>query len=52
MVKLNGGKEKRFHNSMNHSLAKKYIRQHIELFGDEIYTLINDTHIKKPNNSF
>ena len=36
---------------MYHSLAKKYIRQHIELFGDEIYTLIDDTYNKESNDS-
>ena len=49
MAKLNGGKKKRLHNYMNVNLAKKYIRQHIELFGDEIYTLIDDYYIKKSN---
>tara|TARA_B100000287_G_scaffold274484_1_gene258491 strand:- start:3438 stop:4151 length:714 start_codon:yes stop_codon:yes gene_type:complete len=51
MVKLNGGKKKISHNHMYHSLAKKYIRQHIELFGDEIYTLIDDTYNKESNDS-
>ena len=50
MVKLNGGKEKRFHNYMDVSVARKYIRQHIELFGNEIYTLIDNNHIKRCNN--
>ena len=51
MVKLNGGKKKRFHNYMDASIAKKYLRQHIELFGDEIYTFIDDSSIEKLNNS-
>ncbi len=36
---------------MDASIAKKYLRQHIELFGDEIYALINDNYIKTSNNS-
>ena len=35
---------------MDAIVAKKYIRQHIELFGDEIYTLIDDKYINKWNN--
>ena len=34
---------------MDVNVAIKYIRQHIELFGDEIYTLIDDNYIKKSN---
>ena len=36
---------------MDASIAKKYLRQHIELFGDEIYALNNDNYIKTSNNS-
>ena len=32
---------------MDASIAKKYLRQHIELFGDEIYALINDNYMDK-----
>ena len=35
---------------MDVNVAKKYIRQHIELFGNEIYMFIDDNHIKKCNN--
>ena len=50
MVKLNGGKKKRLHNYMDINIAKKYLRQHIELFGDEIYTLIDENYFKNYNN--
>ena len=36
---------------MNVNIVKEYIRQHIELFGDEIYTHIDDIYSKKSNNS-
>ena len=50
MAKLNGGKKKRLHSFMDINEAKKYFRQHIELFGNEIYTSIDDNRIKKFNN--
>ena len=50
MVKLNGGKKKRFHNYMDASIAKKYLRQHIELFGDELYGMIDDSFISTSRN--
>tara|TARA_Y100001970_G_C13969472_1_gene717420 strand:+ start:232 stop:900 length:669 start_codon:yes stop_codon:yes gene_type:complete len=34
---------------MDVNVAKKYIRQHIELFGNEIYTNIDDNYIKESN---
>tara|TARA_Y100001970_G_scaffold137161_1_gene168744 strand:- start:5183 stop:5896 length:714 start_codon:yes stop_codon:yes gene_type:complete len=50
MAKLNGGKKKRLHNCMDVNVAIKYIRQHIELFGSEIYTFTDDTYNNEPNN--
>ena len=50
MVKLNGGKKKILHSHMEINEAKKYLRQHIELFGNEIYAPINDNCIEKSDN--
>tara|TARA_B100002052_G_scaffold283608_1_gene294697 strand:+ start:3428 stop:4096 length:669 start_codon:yes stop_codon:yes gene_type:complete len=36
---------------MDVSVAKKYIQQHIELFGDEIYSDVDCNYFKKYNNS-
>tara|TARA_B100002051_G_scaffold170128_1_gene160830 strand:+ start:3217 stop:3927 length:711 start_codon:yes stop_codon:yes gene_type:complete len=49
-VKLNGVKKKKLHNYMDVNVAKKYLRQHIELFGDEIYAIIDDNYIKECTN--
>ena len=46
MAKLNGGKKKKLHNYMDVNVAKKYLRQHIELFGDELYPIIYDNYKK------
>ncbi len=35
---------------MDVNVAKKYLRQHIELFGDEIYAIIDDNYIKECTN--
>ncbi len=35
---------------MDYSLAKKYITQHIELFGDELYGMIDDSFISTSRN--
>ena len=35
---------------MDVNVAKKYLRQHIELFGDEIYAPIDDNYIKECTN--
>ena len=49
MEKLNGGKKKRLNSYMDINEAKKYFRQHIELFGSEIYAPIDGNFIKKSN---
>ena len=50
MAKLDGGKKKILRNYMDVNEAKKYMRQHIELFGDEIYTPIDDNQINESRN--
>ena len=51
MEMLNGGKKKKYHNFMDVILEERYIKQCIEIFGDEIYTDIYNKYNRTSNNS-